>query len=168
MATNGLTRLIFFFLLVTSLMLHAFVFAVLWIVPTIVASLLNLRTAHAMANANKRDYLFAILFFPAEIYMWIRLGHFARSWAKFASSSQTDNWALQAKAESGSGGPAHLAPAGLALLTLITSVAVWAQFPTSVQSDVLLAGWTVLGIITILQTAMMVLKLMKRYKGYKA
>lgn len=168
MATNGFTRMIFFFLLITSLMLNAFIFVILWLVPSIIATLLNLRTANAMHNANKRDYLFALLFVPAELYMWVRLGHFARSWTKFASSSQTDNWALQAKAESGGGGHAHLLPFGLLVLTLITSVAIWAQLPTGIQSNVLLVGWTVLGIITILQTAWMSTKLLRRYKGFKA
>ena len=168
MATNGFTRFIFFFLLITSIMLNAFVFVILWIVPTVVATLLNLRTAHSMQNRQRRDYLFAALFFPAEFYMWIRLGHFARSWTKFASSSQTDNWALQAKAESGGGGTAHLAPIAVVLITLAGSVAIWAQLPTQLQSDVLYGGWMVLGIITVLQTAWMALKLLKRHKGFQA
>lgn len=168
MITNGLTRLVFFFLLITSLMLHAFVFAVLWIVPTVMATLLNLRTAHAMHNANRRDYLFAALFIPSELYMWVRLGHFARSWTKFASSSQTDNWALQAKAESGGGGLAHFAPIAVVMVILAGAVAIWAQLPTGIQSDVLLVGWTFLGILTVFQTVGMALKLLKRHKGFKA
>ncbi len=168
MATNGFTRLVFLFLLISSLMLHAFVFVILWIVPTVMATLLNLRTAHAMQNANRRDYLFALLFFPAELYMWVRLGHFARSWTKFASSSQTDNWALQAKAESGGGGHAHLIPLAIVGIVLAGAVAIWAQLPTVMQSDVLLGGWTVLGVITVLQTVWMAIKLLKRHKGFKA
>jgi biofilm PGA synthesis N-glycosyltransferase PgaC len=168
MATNGFTRLIFLFLLVSSLLLHAYVFAVLWLIPTISAALLNLRIAHAMHNANRRDYLFALLLLPAELYMWVRLGHFARSWAKFASSSQTDNWALQAKAESGGGGHAHLFPLAIVGIALAAAVGIWSQFTTVVRSDILLAGWTVLGVVTILQTAWMATKLLKRYKGFKA
>ncbi|MRJ76459.1 glycosyltransferase [Aeromicrobium sp. SMF47] len=168
MATNGFTRMIFGFLLISSLLLHAYVFAALWLVPTLMAALLNARIAHAMHNRNRRDYLFALLVLPAEIYMWVRLGHFARSWAKFASSSQTDNWALQAKAESGGGGPAHLAPVAIVVVLLVAAVAIWSQFTTAVRSDILLAGWTVLGVVTILQTAWMALKLLKRYKGFTA
>jgi biofilm PGA synthesis N-glycosyltransferase PgaC len=168
MATNGFTRLGFLFLLISSLMLHAFVFVWLWIVPTAMATLLNLRTAHAMHNANRRDYLFALLFFPAELYMWVRLGHFARSWTKFASSSQTDNWAAQAKAESGGGGLAHFFPIAVVAIVLAGAIAIWAQLPTAMQSDVLLGGWTVLGIVTVLQTAWMALKLLKRHKGFTA
>jgi hypothetical protein len=100
--------------------------------------------------------------------MWVRLGHFARSWTKFFTSSQSDNWALQAKAESGGGGPTHLTPIGVVIVVLATSVALWAQLPTSAQSEVLLVGWTVLGLITILQTSWMTLKVLKRYKGFKA
>merc|ERR1712000_234506 len=46
---------------------------------------------------------FALLLWPAELYMWIRMGHFVRAWLKFFSRQQTDNWAAQAKAERGKG-----------------------------------------------------------------
>ncbi|MCD9196866.1 glycosyltransferase family 2 protein [Aeromicrobium wangtongii] len=166
MVINGCTRWMFFFLLISSLILNAFVFLAFWLVPTIVATLLNLRIAHSMESATRRDYLFALLWVPAELYMWIRLGHFARSWTKFFSSSQTDNWALQARAESGSGGWAYLSPIALVVITLSAAVAIWTQLSEDLQSTVLLAGWTSLGIITILQTAWLAIKLCRRYKGF--
>jgi cellulose synthase/poly-beta-1,6-N-acetylglucosamine synthase-like glycosyltransferase len=168
MVTNGFTRLVFFFLLISSLILHAYVFAMLWLVPSVLAMILNLRVARAMHNANRRDYLFALLVLPAEVYMWVRLGHFARSWTKFFSSSQSDNWALQARAESGNGGPTHLAPVAVVVVVLTTGVALWAQLPESAQSTVLLWGWTVLGFVTILQTTWMLFKVLRRHKGFKA
>jgi biofilm PGA synthesis N-glycosyltransferase PgaC len=167
MVVNGFTRWAFFFLLISSLMLHAFVFVALWLAPTLVATVLNLRIAHSLESATRRDYLFALLWLPAELYMWIRLGHFARSWTKFFSSSQTDNWALQAKAESGSGGLAYLTPIAMVVITLSGAVAIWAQLSKSVQSSILLGGWTFLGIVTVLQTAWLAIKLCRRYKGFK-
>ena len=44
----------------------------------------------------------------------------------------------------------------------------WFQLPIATQSDVLAATWPVLGVITVLQTAWMVIKASKRYRGYKA
>jgi hypothetical protein len=149
-------------------MYHEFVFTPLWAVPPLIAMILNVRVARAMHARNKRDLLFAALIVPAEVYMWIRLGHFVRSWTKFASRSQTDNWALQAKAESGSGSLVYLAPFAVAIATLGTAVAVWAQLPTGPQSTVLLVGWTFLGVITILQTAWMSVKTLRRFKGFTA
>jgi hypothetical protein len=166
MLSNGITRMLFFYLLTTSLMYQAFVFSPLWTVPPLVATILNVRIARAMHNRNRRDLLFAALIVPAEIYMWVRLGHFARSWAKFASSSQADNWTLQARAESGSGGHMYLAPLVIVLGVLATGVAVWAQLPDGAQSTVLLVGWTVLGVITIVQTAVMTAKALRRFKGF--
>lgn len=172
MAINGFTRLGLIFLLIASLLFHAFEFSPLWLVPPVIAVVLNLRVAHAMAFRNHRDYLFALLLFPAELYMCIRLGHFARSWTKFFSRSQTDNWALQAKAEKGGSSgfrlPAHLLPVVLLVFVVVTALTGWMQLPEQAKSDSLVVGWTTLGVITILQTAWMVLKAFKRYRGFRA
>ncbi len=170
MIINGFTRFAFFFLLISSLILGAFVFSPLWLIPPLAAVVLNARIAHRMAYRNNRDYWFAIGLIPAEMYMWVRLGHFARSWTKFFLQSQTDNWALQARAESGGGGsiiPAHLLPVIAMLATLSVCVVSWMQLPLGAQSDVLLVGWTTLGIVTILQTAWMLLKVMRPYRGFR-
>ena len=103
MVLNIFTRLGFLLLLAGSLSIDAFVFGPLWLIPPLVAIFLNFRVARSMAFAHKRDYLFGVLLVPAEIYMWIRMGHFVRAWLKFFSSQQTDNWAAQAKAERGKG-----------------------------------------------------------------
>ena len=36
------------------------------------------------------------------------------------------------------------------------------------KSDILYVGWRVLGVLTVLQTAWMIIKASKRYRGYKA
>lgn len=170
MAVNGFTRMTFFFLLTCSLMFHAFLFSPVWLLPPLAAVALNARIAHAMKFRNRRDYWFAIGIVPAEIYMWVRLGHFARSWTKFLGRSQTDNWALQARAESGGNTslvPAHLLPLFALLAALGIAVASWAQLPEGAKSDVLVVGWTVLGIVTILQTSWMALKVLRPYRGFQ-
>ncbi|MET4157249.1 glycosyltransferase [Agromyces sp. PvR057] len=166
MAINALSRILFLVLLAGSLSIGAFVFSPVWLIPPVVAILLNLRIALSMENRTVRDILFAVLLVPAEVYMWVRIGHFARAWTKFASKKQVDNWAAQAKAERGSG-HAYLAPLLIALAAVIAMVAIWTQLSPVVQSSILWAGWPVLGIITVLQTLSMFGKLVRRHHGYK-
>jgi biofilm PGA synthesis N-glycosyltransferase PgaC len=166
MLVNAFTRVFFVVLLVASLSIDAFVFSPIWLVPPLAAVLLNLRIALSMKKRRGRDLAFALLIFPAEIYMWIRLGHFLRAWTKFLSRKQTDNWAAQAKAERGSGN-GFLVP--LLVLALIFAVLVltWFQLSVMVQSTILWIGWPILGIITAIQTLTMISKLMQRHRGYK-
>ncbi len=166
MLTNLVTRVLFVVLLAASLSIGAFVFSPWWLIPPLVASLLNVRMALAMQNRTARDILFGALVFPAEIYMWIRLGHFTRAWAKFMSRKQVDNWAAQAKAERG-GGKAYLAPALIVLAIIAAMIAIWLQLSPVVQSTVLWIGWPVLGVITVLQTLAMFGSLVRRHHGYK-
>ncbi|WP_394550936.1 hypothetical protein ACDF64_10130 [Agromyces sp. MMS24-JH15] len=132
----------------------------------IAATLLNLRTALWMKKVNARDILFALLYIPAEIYMWIRLGHFVRAWTKFLSRKRVDNWAAQAKAERGSGS-AYLIPMVLVGAIIVAMVVIWMMLSPMIQSAILWAAWPVLGVITVLQTLGMFFKLLRRTHGYK-
>jgi len=166
MAVNGFTRLLFIVLLVCSLTAQQFVFSPIWLIPSIMAIILNLRTAMSMKNRNARDILFAVLLFPAEVYMWVRLGHFFRAWAKFLSSQKVDNWAAQAKAERGSGN-GYLIPIVVVILAFSALLFTWFQLDPTVQSTVLWIGWPILGVITGIQTFTMLASILKRHRGYR-
>jgi cellulose synthase/poly-beta-1,6-N-acetylglucosamine synthase-like glycosyltransferase len=166
MIINVVTRVLFFILLAASLSISAFVFSPIWLIPPVVALLLNLRTAMSMKNRNGKDIFFAIGFFPAEIYMWVRIGHFMRAWTKFASNKKVDNWAEQAKAERGSGN-AYLVPLMVAVGLAAALVFIWLQLPIVVQSGILWIGWPILGVTTVIQTLTMFFTLTKRHHGYK-
>ncbi|MCS5496075.1 glycosyltransferase family 2 protein [Cnuibacter physcomitrellae] len=166
MLTNLVTRVLFFILLAASLSIGAFVFSPIWLVPPAVAILLNTRTALSMHDRSGRDLFFALALFPAEIYMWVRLGHFIRAWTKFLSRKQTDNWAAQAKAERGRGN-SYLVPFIIIALVVAVLVLVWFQLDPFVQSTILWIGWPILGVITILQTLTMIGRVLRRYRGYK-
>jgi hypothetical protein len=166
MVTNIVTRGLFFLLLIASLSIGAFVFSPVWLIPPVVAMALNWRTAYSMKNRSWRDTFFAVALFPAELYMWVRIGHFVRAWSKFASNKQVDNWAEQAKAERGSGN-AYLTPLLVAAGIVVALVVIWMQLPIVAQSTILWIGWPVLGVITVLQTLTMFAKLVKRHHGYK-
>jgi biofilm PGA synthesis N-glycosyltransferase PgaC len=166
MIINVVTRVLFFILLAASLSISAFVFSPIWLIPPAVALLLNLRTAMSMRNRNGKDIFFAVGFFPAEIYMWVRIGHFVRAWTKFASNKKVDNWAEQAKAERGSGN-AYLVPLLVAVAASAALVFIWLQLPIVIQSGILWIGWPILGVTTVIQTLTMFFTLTKRHHGYK-
>ncbi|CAN5195683.1 N/A [soil metagenome] len=166
MLVNGFTRIFFVILLAASLSFGAFVWYPIWFIPPVLSILLNLRIALSMKKRNVRDILFAILFFPAEIYMIIRLGHFFRAWSKFFSNKKVDNWAAQAKAERGSGN-AYLVPVIVAVLIFVALMFGWFQLPLLLKSQILYVGWPILALITVLQTLNMAVKLLQRHRGYK-
>ena len=167
MVLNLLTRILFAFLLAGSLSIDAYVFSAWWLVPPVVAILLNLRVAHSMHDRSTRDYLFALLVVPAEMYMWLRLGHFVRAWVKFFSRSSSDNWAAQARAEQGRG-YSYLGPLAALVILVASVVAIWTQLSIETRSDVLSVMWPILGVITVLQTAFMARRVVRRYRGYRA
>ncbi|MBD7958832.1 glycosyltransferase family 2 protein [Microbacterium sp. Sa4CUA7] len=166
MLTNLFVRVAFLTLLAGSLSIGAFVFSPLWLIPPVVAVLLNLRIAATMKNRNSRDLLFAGLMLPAEIFMWVRISHFLRSWTRFLSRKKVDNWAMQAKAERG-GGSAHWLPLVLLVVVIVAMSIIWMMLGPLVQSTILWIGWPVVGVVTVLQTLTMVFKLLRRHQGYK-
>ncbi|MDN4162318.1 glycosyltransferase family 2 protein [Nocardioides abyssi] len=167
MVINMTTRVMFLVLLIGSLTIDAFVFQAWWLVPPLAAVWLNFRVAHSMEFANRRDYLFVLLIFPAELYMFIRMGHFVRAWLKFFSKQQTDNWAAQAKAERGKG-VAWMYPFLALGVFFVAAWITWLYVPIQTTSDLLEVGWPILGVITIAQTFWMLIKASKRYRGFKA
>ncbi len=166
MATNIFTRLLFLLLLAASLSISAFVFSPIWLIPPMVAVLLNVRIAYSMKDRSWRDICFAGLGLPAEIYMWLRAGHFIRAWAKFLAKVKVDNWAEQAKAERGSGN-SYLTPLIVLAVSFVVLGYTWFQLPVLVQSSILWLGWPVLYVVTIAQTIVMLGKLFRRQRGYK-
>ncbi|MFE1645866.1 glycosyltransferase family 2 protein [Microbacterium sp. P01] len=166
MLVNLFVRVAFIVLLAGSLSINAFVFSPWWIIPIVMAMLLNLRMAMTIKNYNSRDVMFAVLLFPAEIFMWIRLSHFLRSWTRFLSRKKVDNWAMQAKAERG-GGLGHWTPLVILIVAVIAMAVIWSMLGPVVQSSILWVGWPIVGIVTILQTVSMFTKLIRRQHGYK-
>ena len=166
MLTNLFVRVAFLTLLAGSLSISAFVFSPWWLIPPLVATLLNVRTARSMENHNTRDLLFAALVIPAEIFMWIRISHFVRSWTRFLSRKKVDNWAMQAKAERGGGSIGHWTPLIILVIVALAVGVIWNMLDGMTQSAILWVGWPVVGVVTVLQTATMAFKLFRRHQGF--
>jgi cellulose synthase/poly-beta-1,6-N-acetylglucosamine synthase-like glycosyltransferase len=167
MLSNFLTRFGFLGMLGASLYLHAFRWNWIWAIPPVVAYGLGLKVAMTFKNKNWRDFLFAGLFFPAEVYMWIRMGHFAVAWWKFFRKDEKDTWGAQAAAEKGRGGANHLYPLLVAAITMGGATYMWLKLNTYQQSVTLWDGWLLLFFFTVPQTLFMLRKLMRRTRGYK-
>lgn len=165
MVINILTRVSFIMLLAASLSINAFVFYPVWLIPPLVAVILNVRIAVSIKKKTGKDIAFALLAVPAEIYLWLRMGHFVRAWAKFFTGAQTDNWAAQAKAERGSGS-AYLMPVVVFVVVSAGLAFAWLQLPISLQTGILSLGWPVLYITTMVQTAFMLRKSLRNHHGY--
>ncbi len=166
MLMNMFVRVAFITLLAGSLSIGAFVFSPWWLLPPVVAIALNTRMALTMKNRNARDIVFGLTLIPAEIYMWIRLSHFTRSWTRFLSRKKVDNWAMQAKAERGAG-LGHWTPLIVVVAVVVAMVVIWSMLGPMVQSTILWIGWPIVGVVTVLQTLSMVFKLIRRQHGYK-
>lgn len=166
MLTNLFVRVAFVVLLAGSLSIGAFVFSPWWLLAPAVAIALNTRMALTMGNRNARDILFAVTLVPAEIYMWLRLSYFARSWTRFLSRKKVDNWAMQAKAERGAG-IGHWTPLIVVIAVLVATAVIWSMLGPMVQSTILWIGWPIVGVVTVLQTLSMFFKLIRRQHGYK-
>ena len=165
MLFNITTRMAFLLLLAAALSIDAFVFNPVWLIPPAVATLLNLRIAASMHDKSASDIFYALLVAPAELYMWIRMGHFVTAWAQFFARVEKDNWAAQAAAERGRGS-AYVMPAVCAVTTFVVLIFAWSQQSIGIQSAILSIGWPVLYLITVLQTLFMVKKLVRRQHGF--
>ena len=81
----------------------------------------------------------------------------------FGLSLSALHWIVGVSAEA----LAVLVPAIIALVVMAVLVVVWFQLAVVVQSTILWIGWPILGVITILQTLGMFVKLLRRHRGYK-
>jgi biofilm PGA synthesis N-glycosyltransferase PgaC len=165
MVFNIGARMGFLLLLAAALSIGAFVFNPVWLIPPAVAMLLNLRIALSMHDKSAVDIFYALLVAPAELYMWVRMGHFVTAWVQFFARVEKDNWAAQAAAERGRGS-AYVMPAVCALATFLVLIYAWSQQSIGVQSAILSIGWPVLYLLTVLQTVFMVKKLVRRQRGF--
>ena len=165
MAFNIASRLGFLMLLIAALSIDAFVFNPIWLIPPAIALFLNLRLALAMKDKSASDILYAALFFPAELYMWVRMGHFVSAWTQFLAQTDKDNWAAQANAEKGKGS-AYVMPLLVLIALLAGSVFAWNQQSVEIQSAILSLGWPILYLATITQTVFMLRKLVRRHRGF--
>lgn len=166
MLFNIATRLLFVLLLAASLSIGAFEFSPIWLVPPLVAWLLILRVTASMHHRTAGDWLYALLFFPAEFYMWLRSTYFIASWWQVMNKVERDNWGAQAAAESGKGKAGLLWP--ILVLGSVGGVSYysWTSMSDVAQAGVIAYGWPLLMVITVCLTLGMLKKALRRHRGF--
>lgn len=163
MGLDLLVRVMFVLMITASIVLHSFVWSWIWLVPPILAILINLKVASKAPRSKLGDYIFALLYFPAELYLWFRLASFTASWGTAlikAPNATNDNWARQAQAErNNSGADVGVIILGGLLLLVLSMVIGLSVMPRDMADAVVAVGWQVMRTLTIGLTVVMAFKL---------
>ena len=169
--SNGLTRLLFAFMLTAALMVHQFLWSWIWALPPVLAALLNLRQAASVPNRTAADVVTAALLIPVELYLVFRVACATASWATVLSGIKRDGWANQARAEAGHGnGNGAAKVLGVLLLACLVSggaVYGWLHATVWFQRVSLTSGWYILATVTAVQTLGMLWRIVRRNKQNK-
>ena len=167
--SNGLTRLLFAFMLTAALMVHQFLWSWIWALPPVLAALLNLRQAASVPNRTAADVVTAACLIPVELYLLFRVACATASWATVLSGIKRDGWANQARAEAGHGNGAAKVLGVLLLACLVSGGAVYAWLHATVwfQRVSLTTGWYLLATVTVVQTLGMLWRIVRRNKQNK-
>jgi biofilm PGA synthesis N-glycosyltransferase PgaC len=167
--SNGLTRLLFAFMLTAALMVHQFVWSWIWAIPPVVAVLLNLRQSMLVPNRTAADVIAGAALVPVELYLIFRVACATASWATVLSGIKRDAWASQARAEAGLSNGAAKILAVIIGVALISGGAVegWLHASVWFQRVSLTTGWYLLATATILQVLGMLWRIVRRNKNNK-
>jgi poly-beta-1,6-N-acetyl-D-glucosamine synthase len=166
---NGLTRLLFIFMLTAALMVHQFVWSWIWAIPPAIAALLNLRQAMFVPNRTAADVISAALLIPVELYLIFRVAIATASWATVLSGIKRDGWANQERAEAGQANGIAKMLGVMLLAVLFSGLAVYGWLHASLwfQRTSLTSGWYVLATVTVVQTVFMLWRIVRRNKKNK-
>jgi hypothetical protein len=160
LAVSGVTRVLFVGLLLASFSIGVSPFHPLWLVPPAVAALLGVRRALALDRPRAGDVLFAATLAPAELYTWVRLGHFVRAWSTFLARRPTDSW-TEHRPPVHRQGNGYLAPVLCAVLGGGVLAFAWFELDPQTRAAVLAVGWAVLGALVAARTLTMGLALLR-------
>ena len=168
MLTNIVSRILCVLLVAGAVSIGVFSYALWWLIPPAVSILLNIKIGLAMKDHTWKDVGYALFLIPGEVYMAIRGIHFVEAWAQVIGRQEHDNWAAQAKAERsvGQGGKVILGFLGTCAV-LAAIVFSWINLDPIWQNGVLGVGWLILAVLTILQTVLMLSKLLRNHKGFQ-
>lgn len=169
-------RILFIVLLVIALATDQFYWSWIWIIPVILASILNTILAIKTPMHRPIDVILAALLISPEIYLWVNLITFCQVWLDKFSAHKKDGWANQYNAEKG----ATTSKLGIGLLTIamigivITYLCIqYREYLTSqsVQEAIdpyLMSGWILLTYLTIIASIAMIYQVWTLRAKYKA
>lgn len=171
-----LIRFLLIILIPLALMTDQFQWSWLWIIPVVVASLLNLILALKTPMRRPIDVLLAITLISSEIYLWANLMTFIQVWKDRLSKNKKDGWHNQYSAEKGQ--TKSKLVEGLFLVNLLLALLIFVSiyyrsfFTNRTIQDVvtpyLELGWQILTYLTVLVTVIMIHQLWTLRKSNRA
>lgn len=167
---NGFTRLLFAIMLTASLSVHKFVWEWYWLIPPVLAVILNVRQAWRVPNRTAKDVIAAALLLPVETYLIFRAISMTIATVKVLTGNGSDGWAAQKKAESGKSvgfTPKAIAFALVLMGFIYGVVTAWQHLPGDLQDKTLVTGWYLLAGITCLQCCAMLRRIFRRHRGMR-
>lgn len=170
---NLFIRVLLVVLIPSSILLHQFQWNWIWILPILLASVINLTIAIKTPNHRFIDLLLAFLNVSPEIYLWITLRVHIGVWARLFKVDKSDTWADQEKAEKGLNSFNWLPLIAILFIVLVISGLVYFKLIT-LESALLVIrpyinrGFDVLTDLTLLMLVIMIFKLFRFRGGFKA
>jgi cellulose synthase/poly-beta-1,6-N-acetylglucosamine synthase-like glycosyltransferase len=169
LATDAVVRVLFVFLLAAATAAHQYVWSWIWVVPPILAIMLNVKMAVRVPHRKPIDIVYALAYVPAEAWLWFRIWSMAASWVNVLAGRRRDGWAAQKAAEAGNGTGFGWIVGAIVGATLVASTSTygWLHASPAVQERFLTTGWALLAVLTVVRTLAVVVKLLKPSKGYR-
>ena len=173
MLANGLVRLLFLMLLVLSLTVHQFVWSPIWLLPVLVGVALNLKVAWRVPDRTPADLFYAILVFPAELWLLSRnvvdtgflVEHLVRRSAGRMGRTGRRGVRQGRRRRGHRQDPAVVA--GRCTHHCRRHLVLGRKAGAQLQQTVLTTGWSVVSVITLLLTGFAFIKLLKPTRGYR-
>ncbi|WP_407271261.1 glycosyltransferase family 2 protein [Radiobacillus sp. PE A8.2] len=167
MFSDLMVRVMFFSLLAISIATNQYTWMWIWIIPVVLASLLNITLALKTPMHRPIDVVLAGLLISPEIYLWSNLITFCQVWLDKLKSHKKDGWATQYDAERGRTQSKLKTGLLIVFLCIVIIVLCCAYFrdsltSASVQSALrpyLVNGWVLLTYLTIFQSFAMLFQI---------
>lgn len=157
-------RVMLIVLLTAALMTNQFSWNWLWIIPILIASILNFVLALKTPMRRPIDVILSTLLISSEIYLWVKLATFVQIWVDKFSKNKKDGWNNQYNAEKGQ--TRSKLVEGWAIIILLLSVLIstaiyfrsffTSDIITSLVAPYLKIGWFVLTYLTVVATCFMI------------
>lgn len=174
-----LIRAGFITMLSVSLVFSMFTWFWIWLVPAVLAVLLNIQVATEMPRRTWADVLTVGTLIGTEVYLVFRLACWSVSWVGVLRGQEFDGWAKQYAAERGGGKSLMLRRLALVAATIgglvwaawywqwLPRLRIWQSEHGPWVADLVAAGWWVLTILTVIATLEMVYRLFRSSSGMR-